>query len=165
MKREDFSSKEWEDRVFALLASHPDTVTVVDARHLDADLRRGIDGLWRIADEDRSVEVPFALYVASPDAHEVRFETAVLHDSRRLPGKAMSELPRLVFICSPQSHSMITIPAHALREFLMQHDEYPRSTTPVGRDAKGAHLSERAIVPVADLMKMPDATVSSPESW
>jgi hypothetical protein len=165
MKHVNFSATEWEDRVLALLASHPDTITVVDARHLDADLRKGIDGLWRIGDGDRSVEVPFAIYVASPDQHEVRFETAILHGTKRIPGKAMSELPRLIFICSPQSHSMISIPAHALREFILQHDEYPRSTTNVGMDAKGTHLSERVLVPVEALAKMPDATVSSPESW
>ncbi len=165
MKREDFSSKEWEDRVFTLLASHPDTITVVDARHLDSDTRRGIDGLWKIGDEDRMVEVPFAVYVAAPDTHEVRFETAVIQGSNRVPGKALSEHVRLIFICSPHSHSMISIPGHALREFLLQHDEYPRSSTNVGSDAKGTYLSERSIVPVADLMMIPDATVSSPDSW
>lgn len=165
MKREDFSATAWEDRVYALLASHPDTVTVVDARHLDPHARKGIDGLWKIADHDRTVEVPFSVHVASPEDHVVRFETAVLQNKNKVPGGALSEAVRLAFICSPHSHSMMTLPGHALREFLLQHDEYPRTATNVGVDAKGTYLSERVHVPVSDLMKVPDATVSHPESW
>jgi hypothetical protein len=167
MKHVDYSSKEWEDRVYALLASHPDTVTVVDARHLDHSARHGIDGLWRLRDEDRAFEVPFAVYVAEPEMNLVRFELEVLHGTDREPGAALSEHVRLIFICSPLSHSMMSIPGHALREFLTKHAaEFERSATSVSKaDVKGTRVSERVLVPLEMLSRIPEVTISSPESW
>ncbi len=167
MKNVNYSTKEWEDRVFALLASHPDTVTVVDARHLDHETRRGIDGLWRLRDVDRAFEVPFAVYVAAPETQLVRFEIEELHGSDRTPGAALSEHVQLIFICSPDSHSMMTIPGHALREFLERHGkEYERSATTVSKtDVKGTKISERVLIPLGVLARIPDVTIATPESW
>jgi|GEM_PF-5059925 len=165
MRRADFSATSWEDRVFALLASHPDTVTVADARHLDPSTRNGVDGLWKIADGDRTVEVPFSVHVAAPGSHQVRFETATLRGRARFEGSAFSEAVRIAFVCSPHSHAMVSLPGHALRDFLRRHDEYPRSTVSIGGDARDPVRAELVAVPVTDLMRIPEATISTPESW
>lgn len=167
MKQQDFSTTAWEDRVFALLASHPDTARVLDARNLQPHERHGIDGLWRIRAEERTVEVPFAVYVADPKTHEVGFEVARFHGADRLAGAARSERVLLAFVCSPHSHAMLTIPGHVLRDFLSKRaGEFERTSVRVSlRDVKGVELSERVRVPVEVLGRLEHVTVSTPESW
>lgn len=166
MKRADFSAEEWEQRVLRLLSAHPDTLSVTDVRHVTAERRGGADGIWNIRQHDRELEIPFIIAIAAPGTHEVRFELAELHGPESAPGSALSEVVQLVFVCSPESHSMLTIPAHELRQILGGRKEYPRSVTQVGeRDVRGVRLSERALVPLADLAALPGATVSTPDSW
>ncbi len=165
MKRADFSSTAWEDRVLALLAQHPDTVSVTDARKVALERRGGADGLWTVRQEGRLLEIPFMIAVVSPGAREARFEVAELYGAERMPGAGLSASVQLVFVCSPESQSMLTVPAHELRALLARKD-YPRSVTQVaGRDARGARLSERVAIPLADLAAVDGATVSHPESW
>lgn len=165
MRRANLSSDAWERRVLHLLAQHPETVSVTDGRHLPPRLRGGVDGLWRVRRDGAEHDVAFAIALAMPGTGEARFEVAELRGSERVPGRALSEDTQLVFVCSPESHSMLTVPAHELRE-LIERKEYPRSVTQVTeRDARGVALSERVLVPLADLAALPGATVSTPESW
>lgn len=165
MKRANLSTNAWEQRVLSLLAQHPDTVSVTDGRHLPMRLRGGADGIWSVRQEDVERDIVFAIAIASSDSRDVRFETAEILGNDRTPGKVFSQDAQLVFVCSPESHSMLTIPAHELRE-LIERKTYPRSVTQVTRrDARGVVLSERVLVPLADLAALPGATVSTPDSW
>lgn len=165
MKRVDYSSRVWEERVLALLGRHPDTIAVVDARHLPPDARRGADGIWRVMQEGRKHEIPFSVHVASPWTREVNFEVALLRGRERVPGAALSELVQLAFVCSPESHSLLTLPGHVLRERLAAIPGDRRRATPIGYGPQGAVLAERVALPIAELRELPGATVSSPESW
>lgn len=165
MRRADFSADAWEARVLALLAQHPETVSVTDGRHLATRLRGGADGIWRVRQDGVEHDVAFAIAIASPDKREVRFEVAEIRGSERAPGKAFAEEVQLVFVCSPESHSMLTVPAHELRELIVRK-AFPRSVTQATeRDVRGVLLSERVLVPLTDLAALPGATVSTPESW
>lgn len=165
MKRADFSAEAWEQRVLRLLSQHPGTVSVTDVRHVALERRGGADGIWVVQQDGRLQEVPFMIAVAAPGSREVRIEIAELHGADRAPGAGLSELVQLVLVCSPESHSMLAVPAHELRGLLARRD-YPRSVTPVsGRDVKGIRLSERVLIPLADLAAVDGATVSHPESW
>lgn len=165
MKRADFSAEEWEGRVLKLLGSHPDTRSITDVRHVAASRRGGADGIWNIRQQERDLEIPFLIAIAAPGTHEVRFETAELMGRDSTPGSALSEVIQLIFVCSPDSHSMLTIPAHELRE-LIARKQYPRSITQVTeRAVEGVRLSERVVIPLMDLVDLPSATVSHPESW
>ena len=165
MKRQDFSAEAWEDRVFALLSAHPGTERVLDARQLELHERDGVDGIWRVTQEGRVVEVPFSIHMAAPGTREVRFETSVLHGRDTYPGAALRELAQLAFIFSPESRAVLTVPAHHLRDLLGAERGYHRSVTQVGRDAKGARLSERVLVPLQHIADLPGATVSDVSSW
>ena len=76
MKRIDYSSGTWERRVLSLLSQHPDTVSVLDARHVGHVSRKGVDGIWKIRQQGNDVEVPYAIYVAAPWTRTVNFEIA-----------------------------------------------------------------------------------------
>lgn len=165
MKKQNLSSSLWEERVLALLAQHPETVSVTDGRHLATRLRGGADGIWRVRQDGAEHDVAFAIALAAPGTREVRFEVAEIRGADRAPGKAFAEEVQLVFVCSPESHSMLTIPAHELRE-LITRKAFPRSVTQAsGRDVRGVVLSERVLIPLIDLAGLHGATVSTPESW
>lgn len=165
MKRADYSAEAWESRVLALLSSHPDTLSVTDVRHVASPRRGGADGIWVVRQGGRELEIPFLIAIAAPGTREVRFETAELQGRDSTPGSALSEIVQLVLICSPESHSMLAVPAHELRE-LIARKGYERSVTQVtARDAQGVRLSERVLVPLIDLAALPGATLSHPESW
>lgn len=165
MRRADYSADAWESRVLALLASHPDTVSVTDVRHVAPSRRGGADGIWTVRQGGRELEVPFLIAIAAPGTREVRFETAELQGKDSSPGAALSETVQLALVCSPESRSMLAVPAHELRE-LIARKGYPRSVTQVTeRDARGVRLSERVLVPLTDLAELPGASLSHPESW
>lgn len=165
MKREDFSAETWEQRVLQLLSQHPDTVSVTDVRHVAPARRGGADGIWQVRQKGRELEIPFLIAVAAPGTREVRFETAELLGRDTTPGSALSEIVQLIFVCSPESHSMLTVPAHELRELIARKGYAPSITQVSERDVAGVRLSERVLVPLTDLAELPGATVSHPESW